>query len=176
MAIKYIISASDLAKIAFCEKMFVIERHYRRIDFKTAMNFMRGRILHFLWRSLRKGTKEKLLTTVIDDVLLVGKPDLFFIQENEAVVEEFKSRVARKVYLSEALQLIAYMKLVKDNFNCSVKGYVNYLNARVKVPFSEKTLMHFIERCKQLIKEEKPRSKCKYKKCRYNALCASLFR
>ncbi|MEM4846912.1 MAG: Dna2/Cas4 domain-containing protein [Thermosphaera sp.] len=176
VAIKYVVSASELAKLAFCEKMFFIERYYKAVDFRAALRLMRGRILHSLWRAIKKGLKEKLLATVIDDVLLIGKPDCFHFSESGVIVEEFKSRRLKKVYLSEAIQLIAYMKLIKDNYNQSVKGYINYLNAKVEVRYSEAALVHFIERYKQIVeRKDTPRSKCKLKQCRYSALCASLF-
>lgn len=116
------------------------------IDLRVGVNRSRlqrirmflGKMLHLVFRLFKNGyEKEKLIRAHVYglDLIIVGKPDAYRVDEDWVILEELKSGRAPykymhglRVWKTDLIQVLAYAYILSRNFNKPVKIVVRYRN------------------------------------------------
>ncbi len=184
-----VVRPSDLRKVAFCPTLFFFDIYLKKKPpVYLRLKALWGRMLHVLHHALRVGwTKEELLYAPIETykVVLVGRPDTYREEaDGGIVIEEFKSRKAPRhssnivyhgVWISDALQLIAYGYILKSIKGVEPKLVLRYINRSVSIPYDEDMLIQYVELLKDIVEGVFPEpqwvSSRKCRRCPYRDIC-----
>jgi len=184
-----VVKPSDLRKIAYCPTMYFFDVYVKgKPPLSLRLKAVWGRFLHVLHHTLRVGwTKEELMYAPMDEfkAVLIGKPDSYkIIGKEKVIVEEFKSRrsprrssraVYEGVWISDAVQLMAYAYILRKNLNLRPVLVLRYVNRPVEIRYDEELLLKYVGILRNIVEGIFPEpewvSRKKCRRCPYRNFC-----
>lgn len=192
MSEKIVVTASRLHQFVFCGRQVWFDYYIgMKKPLSQRIRMFIGRILHLFHHIFRFGyEKEKLLGVDIPEynILLVGKPDSYKVENDAIFIEEFKSTKAPRsinrwglnIWESDMVQSLAYAYILYKLYGKPVMITVRYIDSSVTFSYDEKMetiLMLYIEQYKKMIETkilpDVPRNK-RCNSCIYKEICDTI--
>ena len=176
------ITPSSLGEFAFCPQKFYYKKTLRkRESLKRIILKLIGKIMHLLYRK-RGFEREKLMSAEIGDVVLIGKPDMFRVEEDFVEVVELKVKKMPKkanehglrIWNSDLVQVLAYGLMLEKIYGRGVRLKIKYVDGEVEVPFMKDVAFEYINEYVDVFKNGKEPRKIRdgrCKRCEYREIC-----
>jgi len=163
---KIVVTPSKLHQFMFCARQTWFD-HFIGLKkpFKQRLRMFIGKILHHIHHLFKIGyEKEKMLGVEIPElnILLIGKPDSYKVNDDVILIEEFKSTKAPRsmnrwglqVWEPDFIQTLSYAYILYKLYGKPVIATVRYIDTSISFQYDDKMevyLLWYINRYRKMV-------------------------